>query len=254
MTSHMLREARQAPAAVARLLASHALNYQAQAMGQDPSQLNPSQLRAQEKYRRDAIARLASSGLRGAGRAGVAAVNEGDAALTAQFFDQNQQRADRAASELGGRGYNATGQVATNRYNTGADVAKTGLNLAQDIAGKGLQARQTGATERLNTGRKISDLTGQYYSNMSNIEGGRSGNRGTNVLNKAVSNAAATSASAGTDYNTQIANSDLKGTAMGNITTAISDAIKNGGTVQGSSAVNKPKTNAASYNWAQEYN
>lgn len=88
-----------------------ALDHLNSLMNADPSKLDPMQARMREKFLRDSSARLAASGLRGAGRAGVAAVNEGDAELMAQMYVENRDRAAGAASELARTGYGAAGQV-----------------------------------------------------------------------------------------------------------------------------------------------
>jgi hypothetical protein len=79
----------------------------------DPGTLSPEQQRAMDDYRRGAASRLAASGLRGAGRAGVASVNEGDAKLRASMFDANQRRGDAANSDLLRYGYQGAGQQAS---------------------------------------------------------------------------------------------------------------------------------------------
>lgn len=77
-----------------------AMAYLRQVMAQDPSTLSPQQQRQFDDFMRGSNARLAASGLRGAGRAGVAAVNEGAAQYRANAFGQNQQRSDSAARTL----------------------------------------------------------------------------------------------------------------------------------------------------------
>lgn len=98
----------------------------------DPNQLNPEQSRAVADYRRGAASRLAASGLRGAGRAGVAAVNEGDAKLQASLFSENQRRRDAANTDLARYGYQATGQTASalnNLYSNNAVLSATNAQL-----------------------------------------------------------------------------------------------------------------------------
>ena len=77
-----------------------AMAYLRQVMATDPSTLTPQQQRNFDDYMRGAGARLAASGLRGAGRAGVASVNEGAAQFKANAFGQNQARSDSAARTL----------------------------------------------------------------------------------------------------------------------------------------------------------
>lgn len=160
------------------------LNYLQQQMGLDPAALTPSQQRMADKYLRDSNARLASSGLRGAGRAGVAAVNDGMASLGATFYDQNLARQGAAASSLNSTGYGAAGALATGqknlgetlgtlvygtgekqassmkdygykvgdlKYNSGKDIAATTLNLKQKSADQALNSSNDVSREKLLT-------------------------------------------------------------------------------------------------------
>jgi hypothetical protein len=118
---------------------------------QDPNQFTPEQQRGLDAYRRGAGARLAASGLRGAGRAGVAAVNEGDAAFRAKNFTENQRRSDAANSDLMRYGYQGTGQTATalnNLYSNNATLSATDAqligNTAMDKAKTDAAAESTG--------------------------------------------------------------------------------------------------------------
>lgn len=103
----------------------------------DPSMLSPEQQRAMDDYRRGAASRLAASGLRGAGRAGVAAVNEGDAKLRASMFDTNQRRGDAANSDLMRYGYQGAGQQAQaigNLFGSNATLSATDAQLTGNTA------------------------------------------------------------------------------------------------------------------------
>lgn len=116
------------------------LNKQVQ---QDPTQLDPNQKLVREKYLRDSSARLAASGLRGAGRAGVAAVNSGDAELAAGFYGQNRDRATSAAGTLANYGYGASGQIGQAGQQTYSDIAGN----TQTAKASGLDiVRSAGAT------------------------------------------------------------------------------------------------------------
>lgn len=104
---------------------------------QDPNQLTPEQQRSIDAYRRSAGQRLAAGGLRGAGRAGVAAVNEGDAALRAKTFTENQRRSDAANTDLARYGYQGTGQTASalnNLYSNNATLSATNAQLTGNTA------------------------------------------------------------------------------------------------------------------------
>lgn len=201
-------------------------DYTAAAMASDPSVMTPAQTRELEQYHRDALARLAASGLRGAGRGGVAAVNEGDAALRAGFYGQNQSRADAAANTLGQRGFQATGTTASNTQEAKRNVAGTGFALASDIGNKGLAAANTGAQAQYTTGQNVANLTGQFYGNLADIEGGRFQSRADTSFGKAVADASAKGAATEMNAATDITNSNLRGTATGQISTVLSDAAK----------------------------
>jgi hypothetical protein len=98
----------------------------------DPNQLTMEQGRAVDDYRRGAASRLAASGLRGAGRAGVAAVNEGDAKLRGSMFTENQRRRDAANTDLARYGYQGTGQTASalnSLYSNNATLSATNAQL-----------------------------------------------------------------------------------------------------------------------------
>lgn len=123
-----------------------ALQYLMNEVARDPGTMNPEQQRDFEANHRDSLANLARSSLRGAGRAGVAAVNEGDAAYRSRAFAENQQRKDRIASELMRGGVDATtnGQIVRDRYtaaagdvaaNRGAITGGTALQKAEAKAG-----------------------------------------------------------------------------------------------------------------------
>lgn len=122
-----------------------ALGQLQQTMAQDPGTWTPEQARLIDQYRRNAGATLAHSGLRGAGRAGIAAVNEGEAALAAKLYAQNQARSDAATDSLARYGYGSTGAVAgniqgnanstANLIQRGTDaVGNAGLAAAKQVA------------------------------------------------------------------------------------------------------------------------
>ncbi|KAA5605421.1 hypothetical protein F1188_10995 [Roseospira marina] len=125
----------------------------------DPGALTPSQQRLVEDTRADMRARLAASGLRGAGRAGVATFNDGDAALAARLHDQNQDRIDRATETLGRYGYGATGSVADATQTAALTNANTLLRTAGQQADAITAAGQRMANARLDTSRDVAGAT-----------------------------------------------------------------------------------------------
>jgi len=131
-----------------------AVAYLSQVMGRDASQLTPAQQRMMADQKDAMRANLAASGLRGAGRAGVASFNEGEAALRANLYDQNQRQIDQAVQALGQYGFGATGNVASARGDFAArkagvlgDAANTRAGLIGDagrqIADVGLNIGNT---------------------------------------------------------------------------------------------------------------
>ncbi|MGE0715078.1 MAG: hypothetical protein AB7P02_06520 [Alphaproteobacteria bacterium] len=104
----------------------------------DPSRLTMSQQRALDELRRGMEARLSASGLRGAGRAGVAAANEGEAAFLAKAFDSNRARNDQAMLQLNSQGFNAN-QI----------IGASGERAIYSSADKGFQAAASSAQAML---------------------------------------------------------------------------------------------------------
>lgn len=225
-----------------------ARQYLMNVLGSDPSQLDPSQRRAFQAIKDENMATLAASGLRGAGRGGVAAVSEGTAAAMAEFERMNRARADNAASILGTQGFNATGRVADNtsrlndavadlryktgqqtaqqRFNTSTDVAKTKLGTAQDLAGKQYDTgNKTADATRASEGQ-VAGIIGNYYGNVGSIEGGRYQARGTTALNKAVADATAAGNVGTVDYYKNDAYNRLNSELAGRVGSTITDYVK----------------------------
>lgn len=184
-----------------------ALGYFMNILGLDPNQLTAEQQITFNDTTRDLLQNLAASGLRGAGRAGVAAVGDAQGRLRANLTAQNLARRDDAARLLADKGYNATGQVANNlnnlkkgiadlQYKTGTTkagntfdinsaIAKTAYDVGQDVGSKMYGSDQdiTKTTYDINKG--IGDQTGQYYKDIGNLTGDRYGARADTALGKA---------------------------------------------------------------------
>ena len=94
----------------------------------DPSQLTPAQIRALEDSQRDAQATIAATGLRGAGRATVAALQETDARFREGAQQDNINRQLEAATRLSGQDFSA----GTNA----AQVSFRGIPAAAEAASK----------------------------------------------------------------------------------------------------------------------
>lgn len=129
--------------------AQPATDYLRRIIAQDPYQLTPGQLTGQEDALRDARNRVASGGLRGAGRAGAAVVNEASRRFTDRATSQNISRADTAAAQLSGQGYGATAQAAGLQANTGlaagmAAVPSADVGATADVASAALKGSVIG--------------------------------------------------------------------------------------------------------------
>lgn len=91
----------------------------------DPYKLTPEQQSGRESTARNARNSLAASGLRGAGRAGVAVINGADGDYYDKAVTSNLSRADQAAQTLSSRSTNAAMTGAQYDANTGVSVAGT---------------------------------------------------------------------------------------------------------------------------------
>ena len=115
--------------------AAPAQSYLRQQMVSDPSMLTPEQQQSLEDSRRDTGAALSASGLRGAGRAQVAALRQVEADQRAGFFDQNQRRADAAAQQLSGQYTTALTNAANLDASTGRAYGSAVSGAADASAG-----------------------------------------------------------------------------------------------------------------------
>lgn len=202
----------------------------------DPNQLTAEQEIALKDYDKNAMATIAASGLRGSG-AGIAAVLDGRQRMKANFMAQNQGRGDAARSTLSNQGYGATGQVAgntaklgmqkaSNLYQTGGDVAKTGFLTSQDVANKYLSSEGGIASNKMNTGKATTELTGKLYGGLTDTEQTRTEARGNTALSKAIADAAATKGSSNVNLAANVGNTKTQGDTIGKIANAVSSAIK----------------------------
>lgn len=224
-----------------------ALQYISSILGMNPEEMTPSQKRMYDDYRRSAFANLAASGLRGAGRGGVAAVNEGEAELMARIYDQNQSRKDAAGMALMNQGYSASGNVANNvvanagkkanlLYTTAADAAGKTLTASQEAARANLAAAEsignktysTGsdvAGRQYETGKEIAGDIGGFYTNAGNTEASRYQARADTAMGKANVNSAATTGVATTNFNTAQNNAAIGANALGNAVTQVTGTL-----------------------------
>ncbi len=129
--------------------AQPATDYLRRVIAQDPYAMTPGQTSGHEDTLRDARNRVASGGLRGAGRAGAAVVNEASRRFTDRATSQNIARGDAAASQLSGQGYSAAGQAAGLQANTGINVGSAAVPRADvgataDVANAALKGSVIG--------------------------------------------------------------------------------------------------------------
>lgn len=139
-----------------------------------PEGLTPEQVQQREENRRITTENLARSGLRGSGRATVAAFRDIDSDFTNKAIAANRARADTAANQLAGQNFSAATRAAgidqdtgasrgraieTGAFNTGqADIANAGLTgqalgditsiLASDLKGRRSRYDQTSSKLR----------------------------------------------------------------------------------------------------------
>lgn len=229
-----------------------ALSYMNSVMQGDPSQLNPYQAKVMDDYKRDIIANLASTGLRSAGRAGVAAYNKGVGDLAADFYQQNQNRSDDMARSLNSQGYGAatnTAQniqglydslgdlrfkigtdTAANKLKTGQEIAKSGFDVSKDVASKYLQGEGNVASNTYNTNMALAEMLGKLYQGKGDLTGSVYNTKANTGLQKAVASASAADKGALANYSSDMQNNSNISDAFGKIAGAVqktaSDAFK----------------------------
>lgn len=125
--------------------AQPATDYLRRVIAQDPYQMTPGQATAHEDALRDARNRVASGGLRGAGRAGAAVVNEASRRFTDRATSQNIARGDTAARQLSGQGYGATVAGAGFDVQTGSRGAAFDASTGQAAGAAAIGGANVGA-------------------------------------------------------------------------------------------------------------
>lgn len=124
----------------------------------DPYAMTPQQDQEVDDTRRQTLNALAVSGLRGSGRATVAAVRRAEDNTRGRLIQQNQQRADAATTNLSGQYFSLQGagnQMATQAANVDAS---TGQAVGGTIQNQGnLQAESLLANTSLQ-GKAIGDI------------------------------------------------------------------------------------------------
>lgn len=106
-----------------------------------PGEMTPQQRIMLEDLMRGGVARLASGGLRGAGRAGQAVLNDLAQRTQASFYDINQQNKDRYRSEIArsyaGEGADIAGIETGTGARSGAAITGAAAAAAPYYAGAG---------------------------------------------------------------------------------------------------------------------
>lgn len=189
---------------------------------QDPNKLTPAQRLQMKDLQRQFVGNLASSGLRGAGRAGVAATNDAIARQAARSFDANQARSDAATTKLNEMGFSSTGKVADNRYATGKNISDTGFNLAGNVGSKIASGEGQVAAANYATNKGIADRTSDYYKNVAGLTGTTANLKGNNAVNKANATAGAVGANAAVGGAQTASNNNMFGT----IASAVNQGLK----------------------------
>jgi len=209
------------------------LGYFQQILATDPNELTQSQQFAKEDVRRDALANLAASGLRGAGRGGVATVSEALARLKAQQYDQNIRRQDDAARILANADLNAYNRN-IQRKDSAADVLnKFGYQTTGNVATAYNNLAKTLGDMQFKTGM---DKAGTEYAAASDISD-RWYDQGSNISEKIHG---ASTSSAANSYNAATALANLTGQHYGNLADVASDRY----TSRGNTSLQKANTRA----------
>jgi hypothetical protein len=115
------------------------------------SKLNPEQEQAVADSRNQGLNALRGSSLRGSARATSAIVNDVDTRQRNNFMATNQQRADNAATQLGGQYFNAGNSIANAATQSGSALSQGLINVGTTQAANTLG---TGALK----GQAIGDI------------------------------------------------------------------------------------------------
>lgn len=142
----------------------------------DPYTLTLQQEQEVDDTRRQTLNALSVSGLRGSGRATVAAVRQAEDNTRGRLIQQNQQRADAATTGLASQYFSATGQAANVDAATGQAVGGTiqnqgNLQAESLLANTSLQGRALGDVAAV-TADALKEGRRSYYRDNRPNEGG----------------------------------------------------------------------------------
>ena len=128
-----------------------------------PEGLTPEQIAAREELRRQTTNTVSRSGLRGSGRATVAAIKKVESDFTNQAIAANRARGDTAATTLAGSNLATYGQQAGIDQSTGRAVGDAAMTAGLASAGA------TTANANM-AGRALGDLAGIIASDVKGRE------------------------------------------------------------------------------------
>jgi hypothetical protein len=134
-----------------------AISYLRGVAASNPYQLTPQQQSARADTLRDASNNLAASGLRGAGRSGVAILNKAMTDFDNNAFTSNRNRADQANNTLANENMGANSNIA-------ATDRATGATRANMLSGQGTAAMNAAQNTGAFTANAIQN-TGQTQAN-----------------------------------------------------------------------------------------
>ena len=120
--------------------------------------LTPDQMRAMDDARRKTADTLQGGSLRGSARATAATIADVEGRLRDSYIQQNQNRADAAASNLSGQYFNAGKNVADLSLKTGASASQGLMNTGQNVAQGGQNQINTLQNETAIRGQAIGDI------------------------------------------------------------------------------------------------
>lgn len=217
-----------------RMAGDEALSSLREISGADPSIMTPAQLQRLADLKRSGATRLAAGGLRGAGRAGVAVMNDIEGREMARSFDQNLARSDRALGTLSGQGYGATGTTAGNILNvntirgknalaTGQSLAELGDRSATRKAGALMQTGQNIANRDLATDQFLGTEAGNYYDRIARLQAAGGDTRAATIMAKANAQAGAKTTAGNLAAQNALANARLRSGAFSTLGSVIAD-------------------------------
>lgn len=134
-----------------------------------PDRLTPAQQIARDDLLRDGRAVLASSGLRGAGRAGVGQILEADRRFLADAAERNQGRSDRARSALANVLAQEGGSIANTEIGTGNRIGESLTSQAGVASNAALNQGAITAGQTLDTANLVGGALGTTLGTLGSV-------------------------------------------------------------------------------------